>query len=72
MIGIRSAALAIATSAAGLAAASTATQAAPAVSYGGVGQHQAVMGNIYRAQQRNNAAISHVQNNIRSSRTRTY
>ena len=29
------------------------------------------MNNIYQTQQRNNAAISHVQNNIRSSQTKS-
>lgn len=52
------------------------TAAAPSkaagVPYSGVGQHQTVMGNIYRAQRRNNAAISHVQNNIRSTQHRAY
>ena len=72
MIGIGQAAAAIALTAAGLVAASSATEAATVGPYGGVGQHQAVMNNIYHAQQRNNAAISHVQSNIRSHRSRTY
>lgn len=62
---------AIALAALGLAAAAVPSQAA-GVPYSGVGQHQTVMGNIYRAQQRNNAAISHVQNNIRSTQHRAY
>jgi uncharacterized paraquat-inducible protein A len=41
-------------------------------SYGGVGQHATVMNNIYQAQQQNNAAISHVQNNIRSTQPKAY
>ncbi len=73
MTGIGRAALAIALSAPALAAAAAApSRAGAAVAYSGVGQHQTVMNDIYRAQRRNNAAISHVQNDIRSSRTRAY
>lgn len=69
MTQARSAALALLLSAAGLAAASATAQAAHAVPPP-VGQHATVMNNIYQAQQRNNAAISHVQNNIRSTQPR--
>lgn len=68
----RSAAFALLVSAAGLGAAPTASQAANVAPYGGVGQHATVMNNIARARQRNNAAISHVQNSIRAARPRTY
>ena len=47
--------------------------AGQAVRYtGNVGQHTTVMNNIYQTQQRNNAAISHVQNNIRSTQPKVY
>ena len=68
----RSAAFALLLSAAGLAVAPTASEAANGVPAATVGQHATVMNNIYRSQQRNNAAISHVQSNIRSSQPRTY
>ena len=69
---LRSAAVALLLSTAGLAATSGPSGAADAVPAGVVGQHATAMNNIYRAQQRNNAAISHVQNNIRSTRPKTY
>ena len=69
---IRSAAIAAVLSAAALIAASAPSQAAYGSPYSGVGQHTTVMNNIYQAQQRNNAAISHVRNNIRSSQTKAY
>ena len=67
-----SSAVAAALAAAVLVLASAPSQAAGGLPYAGVGQHTTVMNNIYHAQQRNNAAISHVQNNIRSSQPRTY
>ena len=70
MTGIKTAAFALLLSTATLVAASPSSEAA--VVYGGVGQHATVMGNIRRAQQRDNAAISHVQNNIRSTRHQNY
>ena len=71
MNAIRSAAVAAALSSAALVAASIPSRAAYGSPYAGVGQHATVMNNIYQTQQRNNAAISHVQNNIRSSQTKS-
>lgn len=70
MIDIRTAGIALA-AAASLAAAGP-SRAAGAVPYTGVGQHAAVLNDIRRAERRNDAAIGHVQNNIRSTRPKTY
>ena len=64
--------LALILSAAGFATATGPTEAARLVPYAGVGQHAAVMNNFARDRQRNDAVISHVQNNIRSTRPKTY
>lgn len=70
MINVRALALAATVLAA---AASSPAEARNLVrTYGGVDQHNTVMNNIYRAQQQNNAAISHVQNNIRSTQPKVY
>lgn len=56
----------------GAASASSAQTRNNVRTYGGVGQHTTVMNNIYQAQQQNNAAISHVQNNMRSTQPKVY
>jgi hypothetical protein len=38
----------------------------------GIDQHATVMNNINQAQQQNNAAISHVQNNIRATQPKVH
>ena len=43
-----------------------------AARYVGIGQHTTVMNNIHQAQQRNNAVIDQVQNNIRANQQRPY
>ena len=50
----------------------SAVQARTVVRYGDYNHHATVMNNIARAQQRNDAAISHVQNNIRSTQPKVY
>lgn len=70
MINVR--ALALATIVLAGAASSSAEARNLARTYAGVNQHNTVMNNIYRAQQQNNAAISHVQNNIRSTQPKVY
>ena len=66
----RSTAAALALAAAGLIGAAAPSLAAPAVILGGVGQHQTVMSDIHRAQQRNAAALNHVQRTIRANQQR--
>lgn len=48
------------------------SRAAGALPLSGVGQHATVLNDIRQAQRRNNAAIGHVQNDIRSTRPKTY
>ncbi len=71
MVRMTTAALAVAVLV-GCVGVSTAVEARTLARYGVYNHRATVMSNIYQAQQQNNAAISHVQNNIRSTQPKVY